>query len=110
MTCHVRSVFGPWRFLDAAPFDSQRQAFRAQIKLLNVLHVIRPKLRIRVQLVPPQRIADEIKVVFDPALQKVEATVCPECAPDAGTGVEALQPGGVPGVRCRVTSGAQGKE
>ncbi len=81
---------------DVTQFDSQRQALdreeqtqladlrhklalRVQIKLLNVLHVIQPKLRIRVQLVPAQGSSGEIEVVFDPALQKVEATVCPEC-------------------------------
>jgi hypothetical protein len=81
----------------AAPFEAQRQALdreeqaqladlrhklalRVQIRLLNVLHVIQPKLRMRVQLVPAQGIGGEIEVVFDPALQKVEATVCPECA------------------------------
>jgi hypothetical protein len=82
---------------DVAPFEAQRSALdreeqtqladlrhklalRVQVRLLNVLHVIQPKLRIRVQLVPPQGIGGEIEVVFDPALQKVEATVCPECA------------------------------
>lgn len=82
---------------DVAQFDSQRQALereeqaqladlrhklalRVQIKLLNVLRVIQPKLRIRVQLVPAQGISGEIEVVFDPAAQKVEATVCPDCA------------------------------
>ncbi len=82
---------------DVTPLDSQRQALdreeqaqladlrhklalRVQIRLLNVLHVIQPKLRIRVQLVPARGIGGEIEVVFDPALQKVEATVCPECA------------------------------
>jgi vacuolar-type H+-ATPase subunit D/Vma8 len=82
---------------DVAAFEAQRSALereeqtqladlrhklalRVQIRLLNVLHVIQPKLRIRVQLVPPQGISGEIEVVFDPALQKVEATVCPECA------------------------------
>jgi vacuolar-type H+-ATPase subunit D/Vma8 len=81
----------------AAPFEAQRQALdreeqaqladlrhklalRVQIRLLNVLHVIQPKLRMRVQLVPAQGIGGEIEVVFDPALQKVEATVCPDCA------------------------------
>ena len=82
---------------DAPQFDLQRQALdreeqtqltdlrhklalRVQIRLLNVLHVIQPKLRIRVQLIPSQGISGEIEVVFDPALQKVEATVCPDCA------------------------------
>jgi hypothetical protein len=82
---------------DAAPFDAQRQALdreeqaqladlrhklalRVQIRLLNVLHVIQPKLRIRVQLVPSHGIGGEIEIVYDPALQKVEATICPECA------------------------------
>ena len=82
---------------DVAPFEAQRSALdreeqtqladlrhklalRVQVRLLNVLHVIQPKLRIRVQLVPPQGIGGEIEVVFDPALQKIEATVCPECA------------------------------
>lgn len=82
---------------DVTPFDSQRQALdreeqaqladlrhklalRVQIRLLNVLHVIQPKLRMRVQLVPAHGIDGEIEVVFDPALQKVEATVCPVCA------------------------------
>jgi len=82
---------------DTAPFDAQRQALdreeqaqladlrhklalRVQIRLLNVLQVIQPKLRMRVQLVPSHGIGGEIEVVFDPALQKIEATVCPECA------------------------------
>ncbi len=82
---------------DVAPFEAQRSALdreeqtqltdlrhklalRVQIRLLNVLHVIQPKLRIQVQLVPVQGIGGKIEVVFDPALQKVEATVCPECA------------------------------
>ena len=54
-------------------------ALRVQIKLLNVLHVVQPKLRIRVQLSPAQGQGGEIEVVFDPALQKVEASVCQEC-------------------------------
>jgi hypothetical protein len=58
----------------------RKLALRVQVRLLNVLHVIQPKLRIRVQLVPPQGIGGEIEIVFDPALQKIEATVCPECA------------------------------
>jgi hypothetical protein len=82
---------------DIAPFEAQQQAFereeqaqladlrhklalRVQIKLLNVLHVIQPKLRLRVQLVPAHGPGGEIEVVFDPAAQKVEATVCPDCA------------------------------
>ena len=82
---------------EAAPFDLQREAIdreeqaqladlrhklalRVQIKLINVLHVIQPKLRVRVQLVPAQGLSGEIEVVFDPAAQKVEATVCPACA------------------------------
>lgn len=82
---------------DAAPFDLQRQsldreeqdqladlrhklALRVQIQLINVLHVIQPKLRVRVQLVPASGPGGEIEVVFDPAAQKVEATVCPVCA------------------------------
>jgi hypothetical protein len=82
---------------DVTPFDSQQQALdreeqaqladlrhklalRVQIRLLNVLHVIQPKLRIRVQLVSSQGIGGEIEVVFDPAQQKVKATVCPVCA------------------------------
>ncbi|HZY41386.1 MAG TPA: hypothetical protein VFF59_05225, partial [Anaerolineae bacterium] len=82
---------------DTTQFDSQRQALdreeqtqladlrhklalHVQIRLLNVLRVIQPKLRLRVQLVPAQGIGGEIEVVFDPALQKVEATVCPDCA------------------------------
>jgi len=81
---------------DAARFESQRQALdreeqaritelsrkmtlRVQIKLLNVLWVIQPKLRVRVQLVPPQGAAGETEVVWDPALQKVEATACGIC-------------------------------
>ena len=81
---------------DAARFVSQQQALdreeqaqitelrrkltlRVQMKLLNVLWVIQPKLRIRVQLLPRQGIAGETEVVWDPALQKVEATLCPAC-------------------------------
>jgi hypothetical protein len=43
-------------------------ALRVQIKLLNVLHVIRPKLRLREQLTPVQGASGEIEIVFDPAL------------------------------------------
>jgi hypothetical protein len=81
----------------AAPFEAQRQALdreeqaqladlrhklalRVQIKLLNVLHVIQPKLRLYVQLIPAQGSGGEIEIVFDPALQKIEAPVCPMCA------------------------------
>jgi hypothetical protein len=81
----------------AAPFEAQRQALdreeqaqladlrhklalRVQIKLLNVLHVIQPKLRLPVQLLPAQGPGGEIEIVFDPALQKIEAPVCPACA------------------------------
>jgi hypothetical protein len=45
-----------------------------------VLHVIQPKLRLQVQLIPAQGSGDEIEVVFDPALQKIEAPACPMCA------------------------------
>jgi hypothetical protein len=86
---------------DVAPFEAQRSALereeqtqladlrhklalRVQIRLLNVLHVIQPKLRIRVQLVPPQGISGEIEVVFDPALalalKRSGQVVCPACA------------------------------
>lgn len=82
---------------ETTPFDAQRQALdreeqaqladwrqkmalRVQIQLLNVLLVIQPKLRMCVQLVPARGIAGEVEVVFDPALQKVEAIVCPVCA------------------------------
>jgi len=41
--------------------------------------VIQPKLRVRVRLVPRQGSAGETEVVWDPALQRVEATVCPVC-------------------------------
>ncbi len=81
---------------DAARFASQQQALdreeqaqvtelrrklalRVQMKLLNVLWVIQPKLRIGVQLLPQQGMAGEAEVVWDPALQKVEATLCPMC-------------------------------
>ena len=81
---------------DAARFEPQRQALereeqaqiaelrrkmtlRVQIKLLNVLWVTQPKLLTRVQLVPQQGMAGDIEVVWDPALQKVEATLCPTC-------------------------------
>jgi hypothetical protein len=88
----------PWRRGEvAAPFEAQRQALdrkeqaqladlrhklalRVQIKLLNVLHVIQPKLRLPVQLIPAQGSGGEIEIVFDPALQKIEAPVCPVCA------------------------------
>lgn len=81
---------------DAARFESQRQALdreeqarvaelrrkmalRVQVRLLNVLWVIQPKLRVRLQLIPRQGAAGETEVVWDPALQKVEATVCSRC-------------------------------
>lgn len=81
---------------DAVRFESQRQALdyeeqarltelrrkmtlRVQMKLLNVLWVIQSKLLIRTQFVPQQGLAGEIDVVWDPALQKVEAARCPAC-------------------------------
>ncbi len=81
---------------DAARFSSQRQALereeqariaelsrkmalRVQVRLLNVLLVIQPKLRIRVHLVPAHGAAGATDVVWDPAQQKVEAVVCSTC-------------------------------
>jgi len=57
----------------------RKMTLRVQVRLLNVLWVIQPKMRVRVRLVPPQGNAGEAEVVWDPALQRVEATVCPVC-------------------------------
>jgi len=57
----------------------RKMTLRVQVRLLNVLWVIQPKLRVRVRLVPRQGSAGETEVVWDPALQRVEATVCPVC-------------------------------
>ena len=58
---------------------TRKMALRVQARLLNVLWVIQPKLRIRVRLVSPGGASGETDVVWDPALQKVEATVCAQC-------------------------------
>lgn len=58
---------------------TRKMALRVQARLLNVLWVVQPKLRVRVRLASPRGVSGETDVVWDPALQKVEATVCAQC-------------------------------
>jgi hypothetical protein len=58
---------------------TRKMTLHVQARLLNVLWVIQPKLRVRVRLVSQRGVSGETDVVWDPALQKVEATVCAQC-------------------------------
>ena len=81
---------------ETQPFDAQREALAreeraqlvelrrkmtlsAQVKLLNVLYVVQPKLSLQVRLAPQKGAAGEAQLVFDPTTQKPEAWPCPIC-------------------------------
>ena len=81
---------------EAQPFEAQRaaldreeqaqlvelqrkMALSAQVRLLNVLNVVQPKLNVRVRLAPRKGAAGETELVYDPATQKPEPWPCPVC-------------------------------
>jgi hypothetical protein len=57
----------------------RKMALSAQVRLLNVLNVIQPKLSIRLRLAPQKGAAGEADIVFDPVTQKPEPSPCPNC-------------------------------
>jgi hypothetical protein len=57
----------------------RKMALSAQVRLLNVLNVIQPKLSLRLRLSPQKGAAGEADIVFDPVTQKPEPWPCPNC-------------------------------
>jgi len=57
----------------------RKMALGAQVRLLNVLNVIQPKLGVMLRLSPQKGAAGEADIVFDPVTQKPEPWPCPNC-------------------------------
>jgi len=57
----------------------QKMSLRVQVRLVNTLQVVQPKLRLAVELMPAKGQAGHVEVIWDPVTQNVEAVPCPRC-------------------------------
>ena len=84
----------------------RKMALSSQVRLLNVLNVVQPKLSLRIRLAPRKGLAGEADIVFDPVTQKPEPWPCPICG--RPTLSLALTPAGeVVGAECVQAATAQ---
>lgn len=58
---------------------ARKMSLQVQVRLLNLLSVVQPKLAVPLRLVPTRGPAGTAEVMWDPATQKVEALACAGC-------------------------------
>ncbi len=57
----------------------QKLALRVQVRLLNLLHVVQPKLMLQLRLERAKQPPQSLTAVWDPLAQALEAVPCPTC-------------------------------